>query len=121
MDFKRSLSSLGRALKSGSEKTLKKSTVFMDISRINILIASKEKDMEDIYCLIGEKIYKKYGKELLKYKELKEMFNELELIEKDIKKLRKEISVIKKEKFCPYCGESIDKKSKFCLKCGKLL
>lgn len=121
MDFKRSLSSIGHALKTSSEKTMKKSTVFMDVSRINILIASKEKDIEDIYCLLGEKIYKKYGKELLKYKELKEICNEIELIEKEIKKLKKKISVIKEEKLCPYCGESIDKKSKFCLKCGKLL
>ncbi|WP_040214272.1 hypothetical protein [Clostridium polynesiense] len=127
MDFRRSLSSIGRALKNSGERTWKKSTVLLDVSRINILIASKEKDIEDIYIIIGKNIYEKYGKDFNKHKDLrelndlKELFTEIAIIEKEIKKLKKKISHIKDQRICPYCGEITENKSKFCLKCDKML
>ena len=121
MDIRRSLSSVGRALKESSERTLKKSTDLIDISRINIVIATKKNEKDEVYRKIGRLVYKKYKKEALKSKDVKDLFDEVEKLNKEIKELNKQVSAINREKTCPHCGESIQKKSLFCPICGNNL
>ena len=121
MAIKTSISDIGRALKDSGKKTLKKSSVFIDSSRINVLIASKKNKIDDIYKEIGKMYYKKYKKVVSKDSPFNKLFVDIQTIKKEIKDLEKQLLSLNDEKQCPHCGKFIDKRSIFCNKCGKNL
>ena len=121
MDIKGSIDDIGRALKDTGRKTIKKSSILIDSSRINILISSKKNKIDDIYKELGRSYYKKYKKNLSKDSPFKKYFTDIDNLKKEIKELEQELLSVKDEKQCPHCGRFIDKGSNFCNKCGKSL
>ncbi|MGM9973295.1 MAG: zinc ribbon domain-containing protein [Clostridiaceae bacterium] len=121
MAIKTSINDIGRALKDTGRKTLKKSSIFIDSSRINLIISSKKNKINDIYKEIGKRYYKKYKKDLSKDSPFKKLFLDIDALKKEIKELEQELLSVNNEKQCPHCGKFIDKKSLFCNKCGKNL
>lgn len=121
MAVRTSISNIGRALKDTGRKTLKKSSALIDSSRINLIIASKKNEIDDIYKEIGKMYYKKYKRELSKDSPFKKLFQDIQGLKKEIRELEQELLSINKEKQCPYCGKFIDRKSIFCGECGKNL
>ncbi|SKA88896.1 zinc-ribbon domain-containing protein [Clostridium sp. USBA 49] len=119
INIKDNLSKIGKYIEDGASNAALKSSNFVEISKLNIAISSKEKRIQEIYIKIGEKIYKDFKEGKINNKNIIDKCKEIEEIEKEISSLKKKILKIKDKKNCKNCGLEIDKNAEFCPKCGK--
>lgn len=119
MPLKDSLSKIGKYLENGASNVAYKSESFVEVSKLNIAIASEDKMVEDIYKKIGKKVYKDYKEKKISDKSLIDKCEEIETIEKDINGLRKKLLKLKDKKCCKKCGAEMDRAASFCPKCGR--
>ena len=62
MDIKNSFSNLAKNVSGGATQVAKKSGELLEISKINSNINSNEDKIYELYCKIGEIVFKKYRK-----------------------------------------------------------
>lgn len=119
MPLKNNLSKIGKLLEDGISNVAYKSENLVEVSKLNMAIASEEKMVDDIYSKIGRKIYKDYKEKKINDKSLIDKCEEIEAIEKDINILKKKLLKLKDKKACKKCGAEMDRGASYCPKCGK--
>jgi hypothetical protein len=106
------------SLKEGADAAAKKSKDLIKYSNLSLSLASYEKDINELYEKIGEKIYKKYKIGDQNFQEVIRYCDEIKELEEDMEETRSKLLKIKDKKECKKCGNFIDKKAHFCDKCG---
>ncbi|MDP4143713.1 MAG: zinc ribbon domain-containing protein [Bacillota bacterium] len=101
-----------------SEEFVNKSQDMIQISKINLEIASYENEVKEIYESIGIRVFENYKQNTPVNKEFGNECERIRQIKKNIKGKRKEILKIKRKKICKNCGNEIGKDVKFCNFCG---
>lgn len=96
----------------------KKSGEIVEITRLNINIASEEEKIDKIYIEIGKKVYSAY----LRGEEVDESFRmfceQIKIHEENIQSIKKKILEVKNAKVCVSCNTEIETNAIFCPKCG---
>lgn len=103
-------------------KELKNTTSnIVDITKLKLTLNDTEKKINDLYELIGEKVYNAYidGTEIKS--ELDGHCIEIDRFKKEAETLKEQISSLKNTVLCLSCGQYNDKDSEYCSKCGSKL
>lgn len=119
MPIKDSITKIGKYLENGAQNIGYKSGQILEVSKINMTISSKEKEIEEIYIEMGKKLYKDYKADKLLDKSLAEKCEEIAKIERNIASMKKKVLKLKDKKLCKKCGYEMERNAAFCPKCGK--
>lgn len=84
-------------------------------SKINRAIKAEEGKINNLYMIIGEKIYKENSSAPAG---LEDQFNGINMANNEIERLKKELYDIESASKCPKCGAKITQGQKFCQGCG---
>jgi len=106
-------------MKQGASEAAKKAQQTMETTRLKTQIASKEKEIEKAFALIGETVFqshtagdwKKSEREVIAY------CDHIALLRQGIQALEAKIKLAKNEKECR-CGKIVTSDVKFCPQCG---
>lgn len=118
MPLKDSLSKIGKYLEEGVSNVAYKSENLVEISKLNLALASSDKLVDEIYLKIGKKIYKDFKENKISDKSLIDKCEEIEVINKDIAGIKKKLLKLKDKKQCKKCEAEMSKQADFCPKCG---
>lgn len=84
-------------------------------SKINRAIKAEEGKINNLYMIIGEKIYKENSSAPVGFED---QFNGINTAKNEIERLKQELSNIESASKCPKCGAKINSAQKFCQGCG---
>ncbi|WP_186445888.1 zinc ribbon domain-containing protein [Paenibacillus cremeus] len=106
-------------MKQGASEAAKKAQQTVEISKLRLQVAAKEKDIEKEYTLIGEAIYKGYAAGDWKKQEqdVSAHCGQIDQLKADIQALELKVQEAKNEKICR-CGKVLAREVKFCPACG---
>ncbi|MDR5659413.1 hypothetical protein RH915_07910 [Serpentinicella sp. ANB-PHB4] len=109
---------LAESVKSLSEK----SSEVVEISKINLSIRKREKELEDLYIEIGRQVYNQMkNNQAFATTQLNQLVNKIASLENDIETLQKLVFKMQKINACDYCKETYDDDISYCPLCGKSL
>lgn len=106
---------VGQSISNKSAAAAQKVKDVTEMSRLNGVISTEEKNINEQYTLIGKKFYEA---NLAEPGEYVNFFNNIKESLDKIEDARKQIAALKKTVTCPGCGNEVDKSSAFCNKCG---
>lgn len=113
-----STKSVAKTLESGANKLAKKSGVLVEISKLNINMASEEEKARNLYEQLGRAIFEDYTKGHTVDEAMIGDCNDILEIEKNIKELQHKINTLKNIKKCPNCDTEMKLSTIYCPKCG---
>lgn len=113
-----STKSVAKTLESGANKVAKKSGVLVEISKLNINVASEEEKAKNLYEQLGKAIFEDYTKGHTVDEAMIGDCNDILEIEKNIKELKVRINILKNIKKCPNCDTEMKLNTVYCPKCG---
>lgn len=100
----------------------KKSSEFVEISKLTLNAQKKQKQIEEKYEKIGQYVYSKLKRSnSITKEELEPWISEINILERDMKTLEKIALSIRNIKFCTYCNAEFDDEVNYCPLCGKYL
>lgn len=112
------IENIGKKVAQTAKTAAKKSGEIVEITRLNINIASEEEKIDKIYMEIGRKVYSAY----LRGDEVEESFKmfceQIKVHEENIRSIKKKILEVKNAKGCVSCNTEIETNAIFCPKCG---
>lgn len=106
------------SIENNANSAVKKTSEFIEISKLNIDISCEEKKIEALYAKIGEKIYNQYMKDKFVGDNLKKYCKEIDEIKDEILSLKKKILKVQSKKICPLCGNELKSNAIYCEHCG---
>ncbi len=113
------LTKLKDSINKSVEDAKEKSEKFIEVSKVNLEILNKEKEITDLYAELGKKIYRKYDKnKTFDSSIIEEKCKEIKKIKDEIKELKKNVLKLQNKKLCPVCENEVDKHSSYCKHCG---
>ncbi|GKS10962.1 zinc ribbon domain-containing protein [Paenibacillus chitinolyticus] len=106
-------------IKQGAAEAGKKAQQTIEVNRLKLQIAAKQRDMQKLYTQIGEFVYEA-GKQKQPYPETQvaAVTAELQAIEDEIKAMQNRIYSLYDEKSCE-CGHVVAVDTRFCPNCGR--
>lgn len=107
-----------KATKESANNVAKKSNDILEISKLNLNIASEKSKVEEAYYEIGKSIYLKYSKNIYIDPEVVDICKSIRETEFRIAVMEDRISDLKNLCKCDNCGESLKENSNFCPNCG---
>lgn len=123
MNFNTNWNKIKYSINENTSTLVNKSKELVETSKIKYTINTEENNIEELYKLIGQELYKNFKNDKLHDNKLSndkiyEYFNNIKKIEKKIKKLKKELNEIEDIKLCSTCQNTIDKNCTYCSYCG---
>lgn len=106
------------SIESSANSAVKKTGEFIETSKLNFEISGEEREIENLYKKIGERIYKQYEKNKPIDSNLVRYCKEIKEIKHKIMDIRKKITKIQDKKICPLCGKEIENNAVYCEHCG---
>lgn len=106
---------VGQSISNKSAAAAQKVKDVTEMSRLNGIVSTEEKNINEQYTLIGKKFYEANVNEPGEYVNF---FNNIKESLDKINDAKKQIAALKKTVTCPGCGNEVDKSSAFCNKCG---
>lgn len=108
---------------SETAKTLgKKSSEFVQISKLSINAQKKQEQIQDKYEQIGQYVYSKLKRaSFITREELELWISEINALERELISLEKMALEIRNVKYCDYCKIELDEDTNYCPLCGKYL
>ncbi len=108
---------------SETAKTLgKKSSEFVEISKLTLGAQKKQDVIRDKYEEIGQYVYSKLKRvNHITKEEIETWISEIDALERDIERLERVALSIRNIKYCSYCKIELDDNDNYCPVCGKLL
>lgn len=106
-------------VKQGASDAAKKAQQTVEITRLKSQISGKEKEMEKLFHLMGETIYRAHeaGDIASSEQEIASLCEGLDALKLEIQLLDERIKNIRFEKSCP-CGKVVPLDARFCPDCG---
>lgn len=106
-------------MKQGASEAAKKAQQTVETTRLKTQIASKEKEIEKAFALIGESVFQSYasGDWKKSEREVAAYCDHISLLRQGIQALENKIKLAKNEKECR-CGKIVTSDVKFCPVCG---
>lgn len=111
------LEQLGKKLTTAGQEVAQQTKIFTDITRLNGLVADKEKHMAQLFRELG-KIYYEQHKDAPGAKEAV-LVEEIRTISEEIEQYREDIKQIKGVAKCAKCGAELPLDALFCPLCGE--
>ncbi len=113
MDF---LDQLGKKISNAGKDVAQQANIFAETTRLNNMIADKERQITQIYTAIGKAYYASHCEnpadpEAANMAQITAIFDE-------IARLRENIRQLKGMTLCPGCGVEIARNAAFCTRCG---
>ena len=117
-----SLEKLSNILSETTKSLGKKSSEFIEISKLNLSAQQKQDQIHDKYEQIGQYVYSKLKRvNSISREELEPWINEINALERDMATLEKMALNIRNIKHCTYCKIELDDDVNYCPLCGKYL
>ncbi|MFE5320371.1 zinc ribbon domain-containing protein [Paenibacillus sp. NPDC056579] len=106
-------------MKQGASEAAKKAQQTVEMTKLRTQIASKEKEIEKAFTLIGESIYQSHtaGNWKSSERDVAAYCDHIALLKQGIQALEVKIKLAKNEKECR-CGKVVASDVKFCPVCG---
>ncbi|QUH20156.1 hypothetical protein [Alkaliphilus sp. B6464] len=116
------LEKLSNTLSETAKSLGKKSSEFVEISKLSLDAQRKQDKIQDKYEQIGKYVYSKLKRgSYITKEELEPWINEIDALEGDIEILEKMALNIRNIKHCTYCNIELDDDVNYCPLCGKYL
>ncbi|MBU5677097.1 zinc ribbon domain-containing protein [Alkaliphilus sp. MSJ-5] len=116
------LEKLSNTLSETAKSLGKKSSEFVEISKLSLNAQKKQDKIQDKYEQIGKYVYSKLKRvSYITREELEPWINEINALEGDIDRLEKMALNIRNIKHCTYCNIELDDDANYCPLCGKYL
>ncbi len=116
MDF---FDKLGKKASETYKVTAEKTTKIAKETKLKLEINNYKSNMEDIYKIVGKKIYQKYSaQEEMQLEDIQEELNKLDEISGKIDIANKEIMSLKDKIKCSNCNYEMNEEYDYCPKCG---
>lgn len=116
--IEKSTKSVAKTLELGANKVAKKSSVLVEISKLNINVASEEEKVRNLFEQLGRAVYEDYTKGHTIDEAMIKDCNDILEIEKNIKELKNKINLLKNIRRCPNCDTEMKINTLYCPKCG---
>lgn len=114
-------SNLGKRITQTAQQTADKTSVFVEIQKLNVESASEEREIEKNYQSIGELICKEVKEGLEVSPAVKELVDAVASHEAAVTEIKAKIAKLKGQRICPGCGKAVDAGAAFCPQCGESL
>ncbi len=99
--------------------TAEKTTKIAKETKLKLEISNYKSNMEDLYKIVGKKIYQKYAaQEEMQLEDIQDELNKLDTISEKIDIANKEIMSLKDKIKCPNCNYEMSEEYEYCPKCG---
>ncbi len=99
--------------------TAEKTTKIAKETKLKLEISNYKSNMEDIYKIVGKKIYQKYAaQEEMQLEDIQDELNKLDTISEKIDIANKEIMSLKDKIKCQNCNYEMSEEYEYCPKCG---
>jgi len=116
------LEKLSNTLSETAKSLGKKSSEFIEISKLTLSAQKKQDKIHDKYEQIGQYVYSKLQRtNFITKEELQPWINEIDALERDIGTLEKMALNIRNIKHCTHCKIELDDDINYCPLCGKFL
>jgi len=116
------LEKLSNTLSETAKSLGKKSSEFIEISKLTLSAQKKQEKIQDKYEQIGKYVYGKLKRvNFITKEELQPWINEIDALERDIGVLEKTALNIRNIKHCTHCKIEVDDDVNYCPLCGKYL
>lgn len=104
-----------------SAKTISsKSSNMVEISKMNLSIRKREKEIEKLFIEIGEYVYiQLQRKQIITAEEIQIQLKRIGYLQQDVDTLEKLLFKIQDIRACDYCKEVFDQSVSYCPFCGK--
>ncbi len=116
MDF---LDQLGKKISNAGKDVAQQANIFAETTRLNNFIAEKERQITQIYTLIGKAYYEQHWNDENDPEEAN--MAQITMIRNEIAELQDRILEIKGVARCPHCNSEVSRTSAFCTRCGNRL
>ena len=107
---------LGKTLTNAGQGVAQQTKNFTEITRLNGVISDKEKQIEQLYTIIGKAYYEAHKNDA--FAESGESIQRINDLLAEIARHKEEIKQIKGVTPCPACGAEVPASSAFCPSCG---
>lgn len=99
--------------------TAEKTTKIAKETKLKLEISNYKSNMEDLYKIVGKKIYQKYAaQEEMQLEDIQDELNKLDTISEKIDIANKEIMSLKDKIKCQNCNYEMSEEYEYCPKCG---
>lgn len=102
-----------------AKSAAKKSGEIVELTKLNISIASEEEKIEKLFIEIGEMVYNQYLGNLTDEELFREQVTQIEQHKANIEEIKKKIMQVKNSRICLNCDSEINSDAVYCSKCGK--
>jgi len=108
---------------SESVKTISdKSSNMVEISKMNLSIRKREKEIESLLIEIGEYVYNQMkSKNTVTSDELRVLVKRIDFLQQDVETLEKMVFKLQDMRVCEYCKEVFEDNVAYCPLCGKYI
>lgn len=97
-----------------------KSSSMVEISKMNLSIRKREKEIESLLLKIGELVYRQTKlKQSINSGEIDDLVNRIDYLHNEVETLEKLVFKMQDIRACDYCKEVFEKKVSYCPLCGK--
>lgn len=102
-----------------AKSAAKKSGEIVEVTKLNINIASEEEKIEKLFVEIGQCIYQQYLDNMDVDDCFKQHVSQIDELRKNIDDIKKKIMQVKNSKTCNNCNCEISNTAIYCFNCGK--
>ncbi|QUH24541.1 hypothetical protein [Serpentinicella alkaliphila] len=99
-----------------------KSSNMVEISKMNLSIRKREKEIESLFMEIGEFIYNQMrGRGNISIEDIQGLLNRIDYLKNDVDTLEKLVFKMQDFRTCDYCKEVFERDVSYCPICGKYI
>ncbi|MDO4477810.1 MAG: zinc ribbon domain-containing protein [Lachnospiraceae bacterium] len=114
-------SKIGKKISETAQQAADKSSVFVEVQKLNMQIAGENKAIKESCTAVGELVLAQYKEGVEFGPDVKAMLDTILAHERTVEALKANISDLKGERFCPNCGKEQTEDAIFCGHCGTKL
>lgn len=111
----------GKKVEEATQVATKKSSEFVEVTKLNASIKSEEQNIEKLYREIGKRVYDDFCTDSDIYGEFSEICDEVKDSHSKIAQFQSRVRELRNIRLCSNCNAEVTSSSAFCDQCGAKL